>query len=116
VFADLAFPILAACAGLWLPQCIHRAVQTMIYLAPLDESRALEAIAQAVPADGAYAGDTLAGSDVMPYLQRLLTQHRPLVLHDDAGVAAFRHLLATFASAGNAEALALAYTFAEVFR
>jgi hypothetical protein len=88
----------------------------MIYLAPLDESRALEAIAQAVPADGAYAGDTLAGSDVMPYLQRLLTQHRPLVLHDDAGVAAFRHLLATFASAGNAEALALAYTFAEVFR
>lgn len=116
VFANLAFPTLETCANLRLPQCIHRAVQTMIYLAPLDEPRALKAIANAVPADGTYASESLAGSDVMPYLHRLLAEHRTLVLHDDAGVVAFRHLLETFASAGNAEALALAYTFAEVFR
>src|SRR3954465_13154181 len=36
-------------------------------------------------------------------------------LNED-GLAAFRHLLATFAAAGNQAALALAYTFTNVFR
>jgi hypothetical protein len=88
----------------------------MIFLAPLDEARALAAIAKAVPAEGPYAGDHLAGADVLPYLERLLTEQRQLILFDDDGVAAFRHLLGVFASAGNQEALALAYKFADVFR
>ncbi len=115
-FADLAFPILAACASLHVPQCVHAAVQTMVFLAPLDEARALRAVAYAVPADGPYASDPLAGDAVIAYLERLLAEQRPLVLFDVQGVAAFRHLLATFAAAGNQAALALAYTFAEVFR
>jgi hypothetical protein len=115
-FADLAFPLLTTCAKLRFPQSVHEAVQTMIFLAPLDEARALQAIAAAVPADGPYAGDTLAGDTIIPYLERLLTEHRQLVLYDNNGVAAFRHLLATFAAAGNQAALALAYTFADVFR
>jgi len=88
----------------------------MIYLAPLDELRILQAIARAVPTDGAYAGDALAAAEVMPYLQRLLAEHRELVLRDDAGVEAFRQVLAAFAGAGNEDALTLAYTFGEVFR
>ena len=115
-FADLAFPVLRTCAELRLPQCIHTAVQTMTFLAPLNEPRALKAIADAVPTGGSYAGDSLAGADVIPYLERLVAENRSLVLHDAAGVAAFRHLLATFATAGNEEALALAYGFADVFR
>lgn len=115
-FADLAFPILKACAAIRVPQCIHEAVKTMIFLAPLDESRALQAIAEAVPPSGPYAADSIAGTDIIPYLNRLLTEHRPLVLFDHIGIAAFRHLLATFAAAGNEEALALAYRFADIFR
>jgi hypothetical protein len=88
----------------------------MVFLAPLNEARALQAVAEAVPADGAYPGDPLAGDTIIPYLERLLAEQRPLVLFDQDGVAAFRHLLATFAAAGNQEALALAYAFAEVFR
>jgi hypothetical protein len=99
-----------------VPQCVHEAVKTMIFLAPLDEARALQAVAEAVPEEGPYAGEHLAGTDVIPYLERLLAQQRQLVLFDEAGVAAFRHLLAAFASAANQEALALAYTFADVFR
>ncbi|MFI7067079.1 hypothetical protein ACIBL3_39200 [Kribbella sp. NPDC050124] len=116
VFAELAFPVLQACARFNIPQSIHKAVETMIFLAPLDEPRALLAIAEAVPIGGTYAGDSLVGDEVMPYLHRLLAEHRPLVLHDDKGIAAFRHLLAAFAGAGNEQALALAYTFADVFR
>jgi hypothetical protein len=115
-FANLAFPVLATCASLRFPQCVHQAVQTMIFLAPLDEARALQGIAAAVPADGPYAGDLLAGDAVIAYLERLLAEQRPLILFDENGVAAFRHLLATFAAAGNQAALALAYTFADVFR
>jgi len=115
-FADLAYPVLKICARLQVPQCVHPVVQTLIFLAPLDEARALQSVADAVPAHSLYAGDSLAGGVVVPYLERLLVEHRQLVLHDAAGVAAFRRLLATFASAGNTEALTLAYTFAEVFR
>jgi hypothetical protein len=88
----------------------------MVFLAPLDEARALRAVADAVPADGPYAGDPLAGGDVIPYLERLLAEQRSLVLVDEDDLAAFGHLLATFAAAGNEAALALAYTFADVFR
>ncbi|WP_214514648.1 hypothetical protein, partial [Rhodococcus sp. WY5] len=116
VFAELAYPLLAICASLRIPQCIHSAVQTMIFLAPLDEARALHAVADAVPAHGPYAGDSLAGDDVIPYMERLLAENQQLVLHDTAGVTAFRQLLTTFASAGNTKALTLAYTFADVFR
>lgn len=115
-FANFAFPLLQTCAGLGVAQCVHEAVQTMIFLAPLNEARALQAIAKAVPTDGLYAADSLAGSDVIPYLVRLLAEQRPLILFDEDGVTAFRHLLAAFAAAGNQDALEMAYTFADVFR
>ncbi|MDD7968432.1 NACHT domain-containing protein [Actinomycetospora lemnae] len=115
-FARLAFPILSECASLGLPEPVHHVVQTMVFLAPSNESRALTAIAEAVPSNTPYAGDSLAGGLVMPYLRRLLTEHRHLVLVDDAGSSAFRRLLEVFAGAGNSEALELAYTFADVFR
>ncbi|WP_143193888.1 hypothetical protein [Micromonospora sp. CB01531] len=88
----------------------------MHFLAPLDEARALQAIAAVVPSNGPYASDSLAGDFLMPYLQRLLAEQRHLVLVDLVGVAAFRHLLDVFAAAGNGTALALAYSFADVFR
>ncbi len=116
VFADLAMPVLRTCASTGVAQCVHPAVETMVFLAPLDEARALRAVADAVPADSSYAGDSLAGEVVVTYLQRLLAEQRPLVLFDVEGADAFRRLLATFAAAGNQEALALAYTFADVFR
>jgi hypothetical protein len=116
VFADLAFPVIAACAALRVPQCIHLAIETMVYLAPLDEARALRSIAEAIPADGRYARESMAGTEIIPYLERLLAEQRQLVLYDEHGVVAFRHLLATFAGEGNQAALALAYTFADVFR
>ena len=115
-FAELAFPILIASASLGVPQCVHRAVESMIHLAPTDEARALAAIARVVPSDTSYAGDSLAGGVVMPYLRRLLTEQRHLVLYDDAGSGAFQRLLEVFAGAGDQEALGLAYTFADVFR
>ena len=114
--ADLAMPLLRTCASTRVPQCVHPAIGTMVFLAPLDEASALRAVADAVPADNSYAGDPLAGDVVVTYLQRLLAEQRPLVLFDAEGADAFRRLLATFAAAGNQEALALAYTFADVFR
>jgi hypothetical protein len=116
ILADLAMPVLAMCASTRVAQCVHPAVQTMVFWAPLDEAGTLRAIADAVPADSSYAGDPLAGDVVVTYLQRLLTEQRPLVLFDAEGSEAFRRLLATFAAAGNQGALALAYTFADVFR
>ena len=115
-FAHLAMPVLRTCAATHEPHCVHPAVETMVFLAPLDEASTLHAVADAVPADSSYAGDPLAGDVVVTYLQRLLTEQRPLVLFDAEGADAFRRLLATFAAAGNQEALSLAYTFADVFR
>ncbi|MEU4238621.1 hypothetical protein [Actinoplanes sp. NPDC026619] len=115
-FGELAFPVLSTCTKLHDPQTIHHAVETMVFLAGLDESRALQAIAAAIPPRNTYAHDGLAGTLVIDYLQRLLTEQRSLVLDDSHGIAAFRHLLQTFAAAGNQQALALAYTFADVFR
>lgn len=115
-FADLAMPLLRTCAATRVPQCVHPAIQTMVFLAPLDEASILQAVADAVPTDSSYAGDPLAGDVVVKYLQRLLAEQRPLVLFDAEGADAFRRLLATFAAAGNQGALALAYTFADVFR
>ncbi|WP_216893433.1 hypothetical protein [Nocardia alni] len=115
-FADLAFPILARCAVTWIPHSVHYVVETMKFLAPLDEKRALIAISDAINGNGAYAQDRIASDAVVPHLTHLLTHHRPLALHDHDGAAAFQHLLATFAAAGNEDALVLAYTFADVFR
>jgi hypothetical protein len=115
-FADLAMPVLRTCASTGVPQCVHSVVETMIFLAPLDEAGTLAVVAEVVPRDGSYAGEPLAGDEVIPYLERLLAGNRPLVLFDRDGAEAFRRLLATFAAAGNQEALALAYTFADVFR
>lgn len=115
-FASRAVPVLLDCAALGHAQIVHEAVQALIWLAPLDEPRALTGIADAIGPEGAYQGDPLAGDTIMPYLRRLLAEHRGLVLYDPSGLAAFRSLLAAFAAAGHEPALSLAYDFADVFR
>lgn len=115
-FAELAYPLLAICAAIPTPQSIHAAVETLTFLAPLDEPRALQAIAEAIPAQSMYANDTIAGDDVMSYLDRLVSENRQLILDNSNNAKAFAHLLACFAAAGNPRALTLAYTFADVFR
>jgi hypothetical protein len=115
-FAELAIPVLETCAEVPSPPCIHAVVRTLAHLAPLDEKRTLLAVAAAVPERSRYAADRAAGDVVVRYLHRLLTGNRSLVLYDPDGLTAFRHLLQTFAAAGNEEALTLAYSFADVFR
>ncbi|MEV4130327.1 hypothetical protein [Nocardia sp. NPDC049707] len=115
-FAELAYPLLATCTAIPNPQSIHAAVETLIFLAPLDEPRALQAIAKAIPRHSMYASDTITGNDVMSYLDRLVSENRQLILDNSDNAKAFAHLLACFAAAGNSRALTLAYTFAEVFR
>jgi hypothetical protein len=115
-FATYALPVLQSCAEVEFPASTQEVVQTLIYLAPVSERQMLLAIARAVPQRGPYATDSLAASAVLPYLHRLLVEQRDLVLRDANGLTAFRHLLQTFAAAGNEEALALAYNFADVFR
>lgn len=115
-FADLATPTLLICAASKAAPVIHHAVETLVYLAHVDEKRSLKAVAEAVTADSNYAYDPLASGVVVPYLTRLLAEQRDLVLFDAEGVGAFKTLLAAFAGAGNEDALVLAYTFADVFR
>jgi hypothetical protein len=115
-FATYALPVLQALGEVDFPASTHEVVQTLIHLAPVSERQVLLAIANAVPARGAYPTDSLAAEAVLPYLHRLLIEWRDLVLRDTEGLASFRHLLQTFAAAGNEEALALVYNFADVFR
>lgn len=115
-FAVLAVPVLSTCARTGIAVILHHVVETLIYLAPLNERRALLAVADAVGANIGYAGESLAGNQVIPYLKRLLAEHCELVLFDTEGVTAFRQLLSTFATAGNQHALEMAFTFADVFR
>jgi hypothetical protein len=115
-FADLATPVLITCARSTVSGIVHHVVETLVFLAPLDDRRALLSIMEAVASDWSYAYDPLASDAVIPYLKRLLAEHRQLVLFDDEGVAAFRKLLSAFASAGNESALELAFTFSDVFR
>jgi hypothetical protein len=115
-FADLATPVLITCARSGVSGIVHHVVETLVFLAPLDERRALLSVMEAVTSDGSYAYDPLSSDAVIPYLKRLLAEHRQLVLFDDKGVAAFRELLSAFASAGNESALELAFTFSDVFR
>lgn len=115
-FAEFAVPVLQTCSGVPSLQCIHAVVRTLVHLASLSERRTLLAVAAAIPERSRYATDPIAGRVVLPYLQRLLADERALVLGDPDGLAAFRHLLQTFAAAGNEEALTLAYNFADVFR
>jgi len=115
-FADLAIPTLLSCAASKAPPVVHRVVETLVYLAQVDEKRILTALAEAVTARSGYAYDSLASGVVIPYLTRLLAEQGDLVLFDEEGVTAFRTLLAAFAGAGNEDALVLAFTFADVFR
>lgn len=115
-FALQAVPVLSTCARTGVAVILHHVVETLIYLGPLNEKRALLAVADAVGANIRYAADSLAGNRVIPYLKRLLAEHRELVLFDVEGVAAFRQLLSTFATAGDQHALEMAFTFADVFR
>jgi hypothetical protein len=115
-FAVQAFPVLSTCAQTGIAVILHHVVETLIYLSPLNEKRALVAVANAVGVNIRYASDSLAGYRVIPYLKRLLAENRELVLFDAEGVTAFRQLLSTFATAGNQHALEMAFTFAEVFR
>jgi hypothetical protein len=115
-FADLAIPVLLTCAESNAAPVIHQVVETLVFLAPLDEKGGLIALTRAATAGEGYAYDSLAGSVIVPYLQRLLAEQRQLVLFDAAGVVAFRRLLSAFASSGNEAALVLAFTFADVFR
>ena len=91
-------------------------VETLIHSASLAEREALLLVAEAVPAEGPYAADSLASGIVVPYLQRLVTERPDLVLGDQEALAAFRHLLQAFAGAGHPDALALCYGFADIFR
>jgi len=104
-FAELALPILMACASIRFAPCTHQVVATLVFLAPLTEKGILLAIADAVLGDAAYTRDPLASAQVIPYLTRLLTEQRPLVLYDNGGSVAFRKLLAAFAAVGDEAAL-----------
>lgn len=115
-FADLAIPVLLTCSATKEAPIIHHVVETLVFLAPLDEKRGLIALTEAATASDGYAYDSLGGGAVVPYLKRLLAENRDLVLFDALGVVAFRRLLSAFAAAGNEEALVLAFTFADVFR
>jgi hypothetical protein len=44
------------------------------------------------------------------------SRQRPFLVFDENGVAAFRHLVASFAAAGNRAARAIAYAFTDVLR
>lgn len=115
-FARQALPILQLCSQVIEPQITQPVVETLTHLAGVLQREALLAIAAAIPARGAYVTDPHAAGTVMPYLRRLLAEQRDLVLFNEEGIAAFRHLLQAFAGAGNPDALELAYTFADVFR
>jgi NADPH:quinone reductase-like Zn-dependent oxidoreductase len=49
--------VLATCAQTKAAPIVHQVVEILIYLAPLDEKRALLAVAEAVIPEGAYLGD-----------------------------------------------------------
>jgi hypothetical protein len=115
-FATQALPVLRVVGAIGHPQVTQPVVETLVHLSAVEPRTVLLALAEAVPERGSYATDTIAAGLVMPYLARLLAEHRDLVLGDEAGIAAFRHLLQAFAGAGHAEALAMAYSFSDVFR
>jgi hypothetical protein len=115
-FARQALPVLQPCGQVTEPQVTQPVVETLVHLAGMLQREALLAIASAVPARGAYVTDPLAAGTVLPYLRRSLAEQRDLVLANEEGIAALRHLLQAFAGAGNADALELAYSFADVFR
>lgn len=115
-FAECAFPLLLACASIRFAPCTHQVVDTLVFLAPLEEKKTLIAIADAVVGDTTYTRDPLASAQVIPYLTRLLAEQRPLVLYDNDGATAFRQLLAAFAAVGNEAALEMIFTLADLFR
>jgi len=115
-FARQALPVLQLCGQVTEPQVTQPVVETLVHLAGVLQREALLAIAAAIPVRGAYVTDLHAAGTVMPYLRRLLAEQRDLVLFDEEGIAALRHLLQAFAGAGNPDALELAYTFGDVFR
>jgi hypothetical protein len=116
VFATFALPLLRTLGSVRYPQVTQPVVETLIHVGRIHPREALLAVADAVPDTGPYVTDSLAGGIVVPFLARLLAENRDLVLGTDEGITAFRHLLQAFAGAGDADALALAYTFSDAFR
>lgn len=115
-FARRALPVLQVCAQVTEPQVTHYVVETLIHIAEVFQRETLLAVAAAIPERGGYVTDPLAAKAVLPYLRRLVAEHRNLVLFDEEGTSAFRHLLQALAGAGDPDALGMAYTFADVFR
>lgn len=113
---QLAIPLLIECSQTHAAPIVHHVAETLVYLSPLDQRRALLALSQAINPAGAYASDNFGSSVVVPHLKTLLADHRHLVLFDPDGVVAFRQLLTSFAAAGSEHALELVFTFSEVFR
>src|SRR6266566_919939 len=116
IFARHALPLLRTLGSVQHPQVTHPVVETLVHLSPTDPREALLANAGAIPDRGPYLAESIAAAVVVPYLTRLLAEHRDLVLGDRECTNAFRHLLQGFAGAGHPDALALAYTFSDVFR
>jgi hypothetical protein len=116
VFAANAIPLLRDLGTVQHPQVTQPVIQALINLSQVSPEDVLQAVAQTVPANGPYVTDPIAASTVIAYLTRLVAEHRDLVLGTDTGLTAFQHLLEAFADAGDPDALALVYGFAEAFR
>lgn len=115
-FAGEAFSALSLLTGFRSPPTVHRAVETLAYLAPIDPRRAFLLVSNIVQADDPYTYDSLAVDTVTALIQRYLVEFREQLIEDPDLLNAIRSVLDAFVRVGWPSSVTLSYRLGDAFR
>lgn len=115
-FADQAFPTIALLGKFKSASTVHKIIETLSHLAPLDPRRAFLIVNDAIGTGDLYTFDSLAADEVAVLIERYLAEFRGLIVADPELLTAIRSVLHAFVDAGWPSAINLTYHLSDAFR
>jgi len=115
-FADQALSTLRMLIKFKHPSIVHKIVETLNHIAPLDPQQAFLIVSMTIAPGDRYIYDALAAGEVIALVERYLAEFRELVVKDSELLDAIRSVLHAFVDAGWPSALNLTYHLSDAFR
>jgi hypothetical protein len=115
-FADQALSTLSTLAKFKHPSIIHKIVETLNHIAPLNPRQVFLTVGVTITTGDRYTYDALAAGEVVSLIERYLAEFRELVVKDPELLDAIRSVLHAFVDAGWPSALNLTYHLSDAFR
>lgn len=115
-FADQALTSLSALSKFKHPSIVHKIVETLNHIAPLNPRQAFLTVNMTITTGDRYTYDTLAADEVTALIERYLAEFRELVVKNPELLDAIRSVLHAFVDAGWPSAINLTYHLSDAFR